>query len=226
MSAFQAIRSVARGGRPRGELLPPCRLEAFGTEFFGEEAVVSCFRRTPFLISDRASVIQTAGHLAVFEDDTAVFADLFDGNVARLWRLGPGSPIVREPALDVPFDTDLRQSRGDVEMRAEDHPALSSQAIPHVHEIGRRLARDWGAEPGPSPYRIRAFLIRAFSQDDVGAALFSLYELGHAPVRTTGFSYAAAVFRTVGDELTSCRIVKDAAGRNAVAARPWTPRVE
>ena len=226
MSALQAIRSVARGERPSGELLPPCRMEAFGSEFYGEEAIVHRFRRSPFLISDQTTLVQAEGHFAAFDGDTALFADVSGGNVARLWRLGPSPLVEAEPALDVPFDPDLSQSRGDVALRAEDHPALSPEAFPHVEQIGRELSRSSSEEQGPVRYRVRALVIRAFTEDNVGAALFSLYHVGHSAVRTTGFSYAAALFRLDENELTTCRIVTDAAGRSAVDARPWRPRVE
>jgi hypothetical protein len=225
MSSLQAVRSVARGERPNGELLPPCRLEAFGAEFYGEEAIIQRFRQSPFPISDHASIVQVEGQLAVFEHDTALFADLCEGKVSRLWRLGPGPVAAAEPAIDVPFDADLSQTRGDVAMRAEDHPDISAQAYSCLEQIGRRLSREWSEEEGPAPYRIRAFLIRAFTQDNVGAALFSLHQLGHSPVRTSGFSYAAALFRVEGSELISCRIVRDSAGAQAIDSRAWRPRV-
>jgi hypothetical protein len=225
MSSLQLIRSVARGERPNGELLPPCRLEAFGAEFYGEEAIVQYFRLSPLQVSEHAAVVQGERHLAIFENDTALFADLFEGKISRLWRLGPGPVAAAEPALDVPFDADLNQARGDVAMRAEDYPDISPEVFPVLQKIGRDLSRDWSEEQGPAPYRTRAFLIRAFTQDDAGAALFSLYQVGHAPVRTTGFSYAAALFRMEGKDLATCRIIEDLSGAQAVEARVWRPRV-
>ena len=142
MSTLEVIRSVARGERPNGELLPPCRLEASGAEFYGEEAIIQRFRISPFKISDRATVVHGQRHLAVFENDTALIADLFDGKASRLWRLGPGPAAAAEPALDVPFDADLNQARGDVAMRAEDHPDISAEVFSCLEQIGRRLARD------------------------------------------------------------------------------------
>jgi hypothetical protein len=207
-------------------LLPPCRLEAFGSEFYGEEAIVHRFCRTPFLLSEHVTLVQGPGHFAAFGEDTALFADLFGSNVARLWRLGPGLAADAEPALDVPFDADLSQSRGDVAMRAEDHPALPPEAFQHLEQIGCELSRGLSGEQDSIPYRIRAFLVRAFTQDNVGAALFSLYQVGPSAVRATGFSYAAALFRTEENELAAYRIVRDKAGRSAVDARPWRPRVE
>lgn len=57
MSALTALRMIAAGERPHGELLPPCRLEAFGVEGYGEEAIVQSFRSAPLEISASAEVI-------------------------------------------------------------------------------------------------------------------------------------------------------------------------
>lgn len=226
MSAVQALRSLARGDRPDGEVLPPCRLEAFGSEFYGEEAIVQSFRREPVIFSKHATIVEVEGHLALFEGQTALVADLSGEAIARLWRLGAGEPMEAEPAIGVPFDADLMQSRGDLAMRAEDHPALSAHALPHVEETGRSLSRDWKLEDGPAPYRSRAFLVRAFTQADSSVALFAVHRLGPDAVRTAGFSYAAALFRTDGEKRVTRHIVRDKAGESAVLSRPWTPRVD
>lgn len=226
MTALEALRSIARGDRPTGELLPPCRLEAFGSEFYGEEAIVQSFRREPFIFSEHATVVEGGGHLAMFEGDTALIADVFGNSVARFWRLDASEPVEAEPAIGVPFDADLFQSRGDLAMRADDHAELSAQALPHVEETGRSLSRDWKLEDGPAPYRSRAFLVRAFTQADSSVALFAVHRLGADAVRTAGFSYAAALFRTDGEKRVTRHIVRDKAGEAAVLSRPWTPRVD
>ena len=226
MSALDALRSLARGERPNGELLPPCRLEAFGSEFYGEEAIVQNFRQAPLNISEHSTVVEAPGHLAIFEGETVLVADVFDDAMSRLWRLGPGQPMETEPALGVPFDTDLMQSRGDIALRAEDHPALSRKAVPHVEAIGRFLARGWSAEHGPAAYRSRSFLIRAFDHGSSGVALFAVHRLGPAAVRSVGFFYAAALFRMEGDELITHRIVSDGAGEAAIDSALWRARVK
>jgi hypothetical protein len=216
---------VASGERPDGEVLPACRLEAFGSEFFGEEAIVLSFRQSPLLFSKHANVVEGEGHLALFEGDTALIADVYSSAVSRLWRLGAGQPTHAETVVDVPFDPDLMQSRGDLAMRAEDHPALSPEAAPHVEEIGRSLSRDWSQDDGPASYRLRSFLIRAFDNGKKGAALFAVHRLGPGTVRTAGFFYAAAQFQMEGAKLLNHRIVRDTAGEAAIGLRQWTPRV-
>lgn len=225
MTAAEALRLIAQGRRPDGELLPPCRLEAFGTEFYGEEAIVECFRAAPIQMPDQSREIVADGHVALFDGETALVADVFGDNILRIWRLGSGEAAEAEPAIGVPFDPDLMQSRGDVAMRAEDHPALSREAIPHVETIGRSIARDWTAGEGAAPYRCRAFLVRAFSQGSSHAALFAVHRVSSTAVRTTAFAYAAAFIDVNGDEPLIC-VVRDKAGEAAGEQRRWRPRVE
>lgn len=226
MSGLQALRSIARGERPSGKLLPPGRLGAFGSTFYGEEAIVHSFRQAPVDISEHATVVERDGHLAVFDGETVLIADLCGGALSRLWRLGPGEPVQAEPALGVPFDPDLRQSRGDLAMRAEDHLELSNEAIPQVEKIGRSLARAGSADGGPTPFRSRSFLIRAFSQGSNNVALFAVHTLGPATVRTAGFLYAAALINMEENELATQRVVRDSAGEAALDQLAWRPRVE
>jgi hypothetical protein len=117
------------------------------------------------------------------------------------------------------------QSRGDVAMRAQDHPALSTEAIRHVEAIGRSLARNWDATQEKAHFRCRSFLVRAFSEESASVALFAVHRLGPAAVRTTGFSYAAALIDLDGGEHTA-RVVRDRAGETAVELRVWRPKVE
>jgi hypothetical protein len=223
---LQSLFSIARGERPKGELLPPCRLEAFGSVFYGEEAIVLSFRRAPLVFSEHSTVVEADGHLAIFDGETVLIADVYGSAVSRLWRLGTGRPAEAERALAVPFDPDLVQSRGDLAMRAEDHPALTPNAVPHVEMIGQSVARGWSVEDGPAPYRLRSFLLRAFTQAGSGVALFATHRLGPTAVRTIGFSYAAALFRMEGDKFGTHRVVRDRAGEAAIESRQWTPRVE
>ena len=226
MSALPALRSIARGERPNGEVLPPCRLEAFGSVCYGEEAIVQSFRQAPLELSEDAAAVEIPGHLAIFDGDTALIADLSGDAIARLWRLGIGDPGETERALDVPFDADLTQSRADLAIRAEDHPALPPEAVPLVEDLGRSLSRGWSAQEGPSPYRARSFLVRAFAQGSRGVALFAVYRLGPASVRTAGFSYAAVLFEMQAGKLGSHQVIRDLAGEAAIDARPWRPRFE
>lgn len=226
MSSRAALWALAAGQRPAGALLPPLRLYAGGTEYFGEEAAVNAFRHAPILFSDGAEVLETANHLAIFEGDNALFASTYNDLIARVWRIGPGEPGAVEPTLGVPFDTDLCQSRADVAFRTEDHPALGVDAAAAVQTIGAGLAHgESGAEQDIS-YRTRPFVIQAFSEGDRGAALFAVFQLGSGTVRSAGFSFAAARFRFEESSLTEYHVVLDIAGKAAIAQAQWRAHVE
>ena len=225
MSALTALRTIAAGERPHGELLPPCRLEAFGVEAYGEEAIVQSFRSAPLEISAAAQVIAAEGHIALFEGENALFADLHGEDIARIWRLGPGKPASGEPAIGVPFDPDLWQSRRDVALRREDHAALTQDGTGAVEAIGRDLARQWQSGGGPGDYRVRPFVLRAFSAGERGAALFAIYRLGPLARRSAGFSLAAASFQVAGGKLSGYTVIRDQAGETGVHEALWRPRV-
>jgi hypothetical protein len=223
VSCLTAIKALAAGNRPHGEILPPCRMEAHGVEFHGEEAIVEAFRNAPLTLGGDAVSLETDRHVAIIGDEAALIADVYGSNIARLWRLGPGEPLSAEPALAVPFDADLMQSRGDSVFRLEDHPQLSLSGSAALEEAGRRLARDWSPAEGQAPYRVRAFLIRAFSSGPASVGLFAVYRMSGGAIRASGFSYAAVLLQGGG---TDAVVVRDRAGEAAIGIRPWTPRVD
>jgi len=193
MSAVDAIAAVARGETPPA-LLGACRLEVGGFDAFGVEAIGDAFRRDPVALA-AATIVEDATQFAAVVDGQAVFADLYDGNIGRLWRAGRPAPHAPEPFVAVPFDPDLRQTRGDIEFAASDHPGLASDAVPRVREAGLDiLARD------PTAWRSRGFCIRAFGTAGHGAALFAVYRMSSDRVRASGFGYAVAIWD--GDLIT------------------------
>ena len=197
MSAIEAITAVARVAVP-AQLLGACRLEVGGFDAFGVEAIADAFRRDPMALAN-AVIVEDAAQFAAIAGDQAVFADLYEGNIGRLWCAGRAAPHAPEPFVAVPFDPDLRQARGDIEFAASDHPGLSDDAAPRVRETGLEvLARD------PAAWRSRAFCIRAFGSSARGAALFALYRMSGDRVRASGFGYAVAIW----DDST-CRLALD-----------------
>lgn len=220
MSAVDTLRMLAAGGRPESGLLHTVRLEAFGIEMYGEEAVVESFRGDTLELDDNATVVEVPGHVAIFDNDTALVADLHGSNIARLWRLGGGEHLDAEREISVAFDPDLAQARGDVFFAASDNPQLRTDAADKVRLAGRTIARADDLEDDHNAYRTRAFAIRAFGSAVEGVALFAVYRLTGDPVRDSGF--AMAVARWTSDGL---HIVRDRAGEAAASLRPWTPRV-
>jgi hypothetical protein len=215
MTALETLRRLAAGERPAVGLLHTARLTAFGSEFYGEEAIVEAFRPGNTELSDAETILASSGHIAVFDTETALFADLHGELIARIWRLGEGQPVARKPALSVAFDPDLAQARGDVFAQASDHPALEPDAFEQVLLTGRSIAND-----DPASYRTRALCLRAFGSSAEGAALFAVYRLTGQPVRASGFAMAAARWSPEG-----LRIVRDRSGEAALAEAAWTPRI-
>lgn len=214
MSALETLQTMAGGGRPGSGLLHTARMEAFGEDVYGEEAILERFRRDPFAFSEKARAIEVPGHIALHDDNIALVADLAGDNIARIWRLGGGQPAVCEPAGSVAFDPDLAQARGDLFFSASDHPALAAECVQAAIASGESFLQSITA------YRARAFVIRAFGEPQSFALLVAVYQLSGEHVRTSGFSMAAAVC-TAGE----LDFVTDVAGQAAVEARPWTPRI-
>ena len=186
MSAIAAIAAIAMGGTPE-QLLHSCRLEVGGFDAFGVEAISDAFRTDPVSL-DGATIAEDPMHFAAVTGDQALFADLYDGNIGRLWRAGRPAPHAPEPFVAVPFDPDLTQARGDIQFASSDHPNLADGEA-RAREAGLAiLAHDPGA------WRSRGFCLRAFGNAGRGAALFAVYRMSGERVRTSGFGYAVAIW--------------------------------
>ena len=211
MSVAQAMTSIALGDAPP-RLLHSCRLEVGGFDAFGVEAISDAFRRDPVPLED-AVVVEDAVHFAAITGDQALFADLYDGHVGRLWRAGRPAPHAPEPFVAVPFDPDLTQARGDIQFAASDHPNLAPDAGPRVRDSGLAiLAHDRFA------WRSRAFCIRAFGEAQHGAALYAVYRMTSERVRSSGFGYAVAVWNGAQVQFAVDAIPASGDGRVRIAA--------
>lgn len=220
MSVIEALRVLAAGNPvPGGTLLQTCRLSALGADFYGEEDVIELFRRAP-LGSDPPEAVSAAGHAALLWPDKALVADISGQHVARLWRLGPGEPALREPALAVPFDPDMAENPQAVQFEPGDHPSLDTPFAEAVRNAGERLSREWTLPDGTPPSRARPFAIRAFSDADRTVALFAVHVLGGRGERHAGFVHASAHIR---DGETA--LVLDLSGAHALIAAPWLPSI-
>lgn len=221
MMAVDALSTIARGKRLEGAILPPCRLEGLGSAAYGEEAIINLFRRRPLDGLDATDIVASPGHVALFAGDDALVADIHDEKILRIWRLGPGAPVPAEPAIGVPFDTDLHQARRSVALRPEDHPELDPVALETVRAVGYELAHGRDAEEGPAPWRTRLFVLRAFSSGHTAAALFAVHRLGSERTRTAGFSFLAARISFGPEKHTAPHVVRDRAGEQAIERATW-----
>ena len=221
MKAADALRILARGNRPTDALLPPCRLEGLGTKAYGEEAVINHFRQMPIDGLEAAEQVVSRGHVALFAGDASLIADVHNERILRIWRLGSGEPGFAEPAIGVPFDTDLFQLRRDVALRSEDHPELDPDAFDPLQKIGYDLAHGWTHIDHLPSWRTRPFLLRAFSEGKTGAGLFAVHRLGPARKRSAGFFFVAAKFAFGSAKPAAPKIVRDVAGEKAVEKAIW-----
>ena len=206
----QALATVA-AGRPHAALLGNCRMGWGQGEAYGEEAIGEAFRAAALAL-DQGATIETATCFAWIGADAALIADIYDGHIARLWRIGAGEPPAPEPAVAVAFDPDLHQDRGTVLFRAEDHPQLDPAKSQVVLDAGQALL---ASLTDGTMHRARAFVVRAFTGDTGSVVLFAVHRLTGGAVRTAGFVHAAALITDSG-----VRLVIDPA-----SGRPWIPRL-
>jgi hypothetical protein len=214
MSALETLTALLRGDQPTSGLLHNCRLEGCGHESYGVEAIVENFRSLPMADGTDQLIFQDTAHMAIFVADEALFADVIDGNVLRIWRLGSGDFLQPESGISVSFDPNLSQAGQALCFDPKLHPALSSDAAEKLTEIGLRLAQNDDA------YRACVFVLRAFGNAERGAALFAIYRLTHGDVRASGFAHAAFAWGA-----SETHVVHDIAAQNAFSEQPWTPRI-
>ena len=202
------IHALLAGEPGAGEGLPPAvRAEAFGVEAFGGLGVAELLALDPVSLSPRPHVVRTAQGLALFDTDAeggevAVVADLFDGVIGRLWRVGAAGPgaasACREPPTPVAFDPFLSQARSALGFVDGDLPDLDPDGRSALREVVRREA------VGGGPGRPRVLAARAFGTGEGAAALLVVVG-APAPHR-----HVAAAFRYDADELLHLRTVPDA----------------
>lgn len=202
-------------GLPGGEeaLAPAVRAEAFGAEAFGALAVAELFALDPVSLSPRPHVVRTAEGMALFEADAdgggvAVFADLFDGVIGRLWRLGAAGAGAHaapaEPAAAVAFDPFLSQARDGASFCGSDLRELDPAGQAALEEVVKRVAANVGLRGS------RVLVARAFGAGEGAAALLVACGVG------ARHRYIAVAFRYDSGALLHLQAVEDvAAGASA-----------
>lgn len=214
MSGLDHLRALARGVRPDHDgLLGNARCSWGRSELVSEEAILAAFAAQPFELTGDGLAVETAVGAALVGQDRALVADLYDGRIGRLWSVGGAISEPDEPAIDVAFDADMRQERGDVSFRAEDHPSLDPAAAGPLLAAARTLVERTRAD---GRLRVRAFVIRAFGDAQTSAALLSVFSLGNERNRSASFSFAVI---GAGAENDAIRAVSE-----SPPPREWTPR--
>jgi hypothetical protein len=214
MSALAHLRSLARGELPPDDgLLNNARCAWGRGEVVSQEAVVAAFSANRFAIDSDVLVVETGQGAAMVGNDDAVVADLYDGRIGRLWRVGRGVAMPHEPGIDVAFDPDMHQQRGDVFFRAEDHPDLDPAAAERLVAAARAHGEEVRAQ---GKLRVRAFVVRAFGSRKRCAALLAVHVLTNERTRSASFGYAVV---GLGSD-DAYRVVSEQS-----RPRPWTPRI-
>lgn len=214
MSGLDHLRTLAKGARPADDgLLGNARCAWGGGEHLSEEAILAAFAAHPCDLAGEPLCIETSQAAAILSEGRALVADLYDGRIGRMWRVEPGLSLAAEPAVDVAFDPDLRQERGDLSFRAEDHPELDARAAERIVTAARDLVEGLRKD---GRLRVRGFVVRAFGGPDGAAALIALFTMGNGAQRSAAFSYAAL---GIGPGGRIVSVLED------VTEREWTPRL-
>ena len=228
-AAFDAVRAIAMGRKPVDfALLQNTRFEGLGARAFGREPILGLFAHAPLEVTNLSEVHETPRNLLVVEGDSALFADLQDGRVVRLWALGASEAGAPEPSISVARDLDLSQFEDDVFFDPANHPDLAPDDSPALRSVAVALTKPEVQAGGlaiPNVFSCRAFVTRAFSARGHVCALIVL--AGASDVtRRRPFSVNAALTFASGDGAGhTAKLVIDEAGFQACRDAEWTPRI-
>ncbi len=204
-------------------VLQNARLQGFGGEAYGTEAARELWFRAPADGAEVETVTGERGAAAFGEDGrgrpAALWADLHDGWVTRLWRLGAVAGAEAEAEVTAtPVDLDRDQRGGRLAFDAQMHPELAPEARAAVAALGEAWLHAPPAALAGRLRRVRPLVLRAVSQGDRTAVLFRLEGAGDAGLAG---AFAAARLDGAGGVGT----VVDEAGLDAALARPWRPHL-
>lgn len=214
MSGLDHLRALTQGTRPAHDgLLGNARCSWGHGELLSEESIIAGFAARPFELDGELLAVETSQGAAFIGHDRALVADLYDSRIGRMWRVGGDHEASLEQAIDVAFDADMSQQRGDLSFRSEDHPDLDPAACDRLLADGRSLVEQVRREGN---LRVRGFVVRAFGSPQASAALLSLFTLGNETQRSATFSYAVI---GLGPTNEDTRYVRD-----LLHPRSWSPR--
>ena len=226
IAALGLATGLNRAGLP--DFLHTCRLQAFGSEVFGQRTALETLQQLPGDKLDVLQIVSNEANVAIFvatrdNDIVAYFCDRYAGGIGRIWRVGADRGVTLQPQaqISVPFDSALTQLGTSLEFAASDHPGLDPQAALCLTQIvTEQLAGDAGLAAGASPVRTTAFVVRAWSHQGVGAALLALHDLTVTPRRHAAFRFQAIMFR-----FRDALALHSLTAVDPPRASPWTPRV-
>lgn len=233
MSAIgDSLKGIISGDFLAGStLLQNCRLEGAGARVYGRESILELFRARR-LSSEFVEVIESEHSAALFAQESqgpvAVVADHYGGHLARLWYLAPASLVSAGlERIDVPFDPGFGQLTPATAFEPADHPDLLPLHADGITAMISRLVVP-GAPPEAIPSRltdrltrVRAHVLRAFSQRDSAAALIVIMAYrGDGSAGVVQFNSAVRVHFDTPEEAD---MVVDVGGYEREMQRTWRP---
>ena len=214
---------LAGEGAACARLLQNARLEGFGLEAFGGEAITALLRRAPVEVAQAEVVACATGAMLVGAGASgaplALAAELNDGWVTRLWRLGAGGlEGAAAPFVSTPADPDLDQRGARLAFDAGDHAALAPAHAQRLEAWGEAWLRAPSGEAAAALDRPRLLVLRGFSE---GARAGALLRVSGGANGGLHGAYAAVMF----GEGAEPGLVLDAAGLAASLDAGWVAAV-
>ncbi|WP_174273227.1 hypothetical protein [Sphingomonas bacterium] len=220
MSGNADMLALARVDIAPSPLLQNTSFEGFGSDAYGKEEIAAMLRRhSPFTAVTRQA--RTARSQAVIGEDAAgrpvaLFADLHDGWITRLWRLGEGAdPAPLRPVTSVPADADMDQRGGRLGFAPEAHPELEPAHAAALVALGDRWLAGQPVDVIGALACARPIILRAFSEGGACAALIRIQ--GRFPHGLGGFLMLVMI--ADGETI----VLADQDGRAAAERQPWRP---
>lgn len=211
-------------------LLHNARFEGLGAEAFGGAAVAELFRAQPIHWAAMTATLVHPRAAALFgstdRGPAALFADLHDGHVARLWLIADhdaDNDAGCQPAIatHVPVDTDRDQRGPAFPFDPAEHPTLDPAHAGRIATLGAALID--GGMPWPSApqrhARVRPLVLRAISAGGATGLLLRVQSLADARAGGIRSAYGAALL----DARET--LIPDAAALRMAARTPWNPRI-
>ena len=215
MSGLDNLRALVQGTCPSNDgLLGNARFSWGRSELISEEAILASFATHPFDLDGQILSVETPSSAVLMGENSAVVADLYEGKIGRLWRVGGEVQHPSEKAIDVAFDVDMRQERGALSFRAEDHFEIDPGAVDVLLSSANNLIDKIRREGN---LRSRGFVVRAFGDKQLSAALLSLFTLDNGLSRSASFTYAVVGIGSSDGEVHAVR--------DQSKPRDWTPRL-
>ena len=219
------LQDVLAGHDADRAVLHNCALDGAGVSIYGREAILEFFRgeaREPNYVQVNAARRGAVLFAPQLKGAVALFADLHEGRIMRLYYLASG-PVSQRPAdrIDIPSDLGFGDPDTPIAFEAADHPELNPAHLPRVKAWSERFLGDGSSTPpeltGLS--RVRIYVLRAFSEGEHTALLAAI--VAHRSDGRPGLVRFSAAVRLVSDLPAQQELVIDEGERQSELAHVW-----